>query len=86
MHFGFGAMLLEAGAQLFGLCRLGHFRQRLQDLPFGVIDVLERIEEKIVQLLVSHSLHLRLSGVMTLAGERRGGTEVPRHPFTYGQS
>ncbi len=51
MTFGLFEMLLEAGLQLGRLGRLGHLGQRLDDLLFGVIDVLEGIEEQVVERL-----------------------------------
>lgn len=43
----FVMMLLEGGAKLTRLGRLRHFGKRPIDLLFGVVDVLQRIEEKI---------------------------------------
>ncbi len=60
LHFGFLAVLFEAGTKLFGRGSLGHLRQCLQDLPFGVVDVLEGVEKEIVQLLVSHVVVSRI--------------------------
>src|SRR5690606_40344715 len=47
-------MLLESGFQLTRLRCLCHLRQRFHDLLFGVVDVLEGIEEQVVQGLVGH--------------------------------
>ena len=52
LAFGLVVMLLERGAQLVGGGRLRHLRQRLQDLLFGEVDVLQRIEEQIVEVFV----------------------------------
>src|SRR5258705_12735926 len=45
LSLGLIMMLFERGPQLVRIGRLRHFRQRLQDLLFGVVDVLERIEK-----------------------------------------
>jgi hypothetical protein len=42
-------MFFEGGPQLVRMGGLGHFRQGLQDLLFGVVDVLQRIEKKFVE-------------------------------------
>ena len=56
MALGFVKVLLEAGLQFRRGRRLGHLRQGLHDLLFGVVDVLERIEKQVVQgLFGSHS-------------------------------
>lgn len=45
MAFRLLAMLFEAGFQLLRSGRPRHFRQGAKNLPFGKIDVLERIVE-----------------------------------------
>ena len=42
---GLVVVLFERRPQLIRIRRLRHFRQRLQDLLFGIVDVLERIEK-----------------------------------------
>jgi hypothetical protein len=56
LAFGFGVMRLEGGAELVRIGRLGHFRQRLIDLLFGVVDVLERVEEQVVEVFVGRGI------------------------------
>src|SRR5690606_27937228 len=51
MAFGLILVLLEGGLQLRRRSRPRHLGKRLQDLPFGVVNVLERIVEEIVQCL-----------------------------------
>jgi hypothetical protein len=46
-------MRLEGGLELGGLCGLRHLGQGLQDLLLGVIDVLQRVEEQVVECLFS---------------------------------
>src|SRR5712692_6323778 len=50
LAFGLAVMLFERRTQLVGLSGLRHFRQRLQNLLFGVINVLQGIEEEIVEV------------------------------------
>src|SRR5947207_7467942 len=45
-------MLLEGRSQLVGTGRLRHLRQRSENLLFGVIDILQRIEEEVVEVFV----------------------------------
>ena len=46
---GFSQMRLERLLQL-RICRLrNHLRQRLGDLLFGVVDVLQRVDEQVVE-------------------------------------
>ena len=47
-------MLFEAGLELGILRGLGHLRQRFHDLLFGVVDVLEGIEEQVLEGLFGH--------------------------------
>ncbi len=54
LALGLGAMLLESLAQLLRMRGLCHSRQGLQNLPLGVIDVLEGMEEEIVHGLDRH--------------------------------
>src|SRR5690606_30839814 len=51
MALGLLAMLLEGRFQLGGLRRALHLRQRLQNLPLRVIDVLKGFMEQVVQRL-----------------------------------
>jgi hypothetical protein len=46
---GFGFVLLERGRYFFRLGAFRHFRQRLQDLLFRIVDVLQAVEEQILQ-------------------------------------
>ena len=41
--------------ELRGLRGLGHFRQRGQDLPFRVVDILQRVVEQVGELFVFFS-------------------------------
>src|SRR6185312_2598694 len=52
LTFSLIMMLFKSGAQLVGVGGLRHLRQRLQNLLFSEVDVLERIEEEIVEVLV----------------------------------
>ena len=45
LALGLPQVLLERVLQFAGLCRLRHLRQRLQDLVFRVINVLQGVEE-----------------------------------------
>jgi hypothetical protein len=45
LSFGFVMMFFECSPKLIGIGRLRHLRQRFIDLLFGVVDVLQRIEE-----------------------------------------
>src|SRR5690606_11266161 len=51
LHLGLVPVLLEACLQIRRLGGARHLGQRLQDLAFGIVDVLERIEEQVVQRL-----------------------------------
>jgi hypothetical protein len=66
LALGLAMMLFERRAQLVGLGGLRHFRQRLQNLLFGEINVLERIEEQVVEVFVfgSHgALHCEIRNI-----------------------
>ena len=52
LAFGLAMMLLEGRSQLVGTGRLRHLRQRSQNLLFGVINILERIQEEVVEVFV----------------------------------
>jgi len=51
MALRLGEVLLEAGLEFGRLGGLGQLGQRLGELPFGVIDILEGIEEQVVECL-----------------------------------
>ena len=53
-------MLFEAGLEIRILRGLGHLRQRLHDLLFGVVDVLEGIEEQVLEPFFSGHVELHL--------------------------
>jgi hypothetical protein len=42
-------VLLEGGFQVRIGRGLGHLGERLEDLPFGVVDVLQFVDEQVVQ-------------------------------------
>src|SRR5882724_2033595 len=52
LAFGLAVVLFERRTQLVGLSGLRHFRQHLQNLLFGVVNVLQGIEEEIVEVFV----------------------------------
>jgi len=52
LSLGLAVMLLERRPQLVGLGGFCHFRQRPQNLLFGEINVLQRIEEEVVEVFV----------------------------------
>ncbi|SCM77066.1 hypothetical protein KL86PLE_40871 [uncultured Pleomorphomonas sp.] len=54
LHLGLLTMFLEGGPQLGRLGATRHFRQCLQDLALGVIDVLEHVLKKIVKRFGLH--------------------------------
>src|SRR5204862_4868401 len=59
MHLGLIMVLFEGGAELVRIGSLRHLGQSLQYLLFGVIDVLQRIREQFVEVLLSHRALLR---------------------------
>src|SRR5437763_14606544 len=67
-------MLLEGRSQLVGTGRLRHLRQRSENLLFGVIDILQRIEEEVVEVFVFRG-HVALR----LARADRGRSGSQRH-------
>src|SRR6185312_1358648 len=52
LPLGLAKVLVESGSQLPGLRSLRHPGQRLDDLVFGKVDILERLVEEITQLLL----------------------------------
>src|SRR5690606_24271888 len=72
-------VLLEAGANLVRFSGLGHLRQRLQDLLFGVVDVLEGVEKQIFKgLFGSHVVFSSQRGGTAPATERPDGGSCRR--------
>ena len=68
MAFGLAMMLLEGRSQLVGTGRLRHLRQRSENLLFGVIDILERIEEEVVEVFVFRGHGALRCGFLRLLG------------------
>ena len=57
------AMLLKGGGEILGIRGLFHFRQRGQNFLFREIDVLQRLEKQLVELLgflLRHGRALRI--------------------------
>jgi hypothetical protein len=54
LAFGFVVMFFKRGAQLVRVGGLRHFRKRLINLLFRVVDVFQRIEKQRIQVFLSH--------------------------------